>query len=64
MRALICREWGDIGRLKVEDVAAPKPGAGQVLIDVKATAATRRSRRCRSVPGSKRRAWWWRAETA
>src|SRR2546423_9819400 len=38
MRALICREWGDIGRLKVEDVAAPKPGAGQVLIDVKATA--------------------------
>src|SRR5438105_10472602 len=38
MRALICREWGDIGRLKVEDVAAPKSGAGQVLIDVKATA--------------------------
>src|SRR5256885_10124323 len=38
MRALICREWGDIGGLKVEDVAAPKPGAGQVLIDVKATA--------------------------
>src|SRR5438128_3375195 len=38
MRALICREWGDIGRLKVEDVAAPKPGRGQVLIDVKATA--------------------------
>src|SRR5437899_377686 len=38
MRALICREWGDIGRLKVEDGAAPKPGAGQVLIDVKATA--------------------------
>src|SRR5205809_560760 len=37
MRALICREWGDIGRLKVEDVAAPKPGAGQVLIDVEAT---------------------------
>src|SRR5438874_6703555 len=38
MRALICREWGDIGRLKVEDVAAPKPGAGEVLIRVKATA--------------------------
>src|SRR5919204_3572349 len=38
MRALICREWGDIARLKVEDVAPPKPAAGQVLIDVKATA--------------------------
>src|SRR5919204_960789 len=38
MRALICREWGDLGRLKVEDVAARKPAAGQVLIDVKATA--------------------------
>src|SRR5437588_1446858 len=38
MRALICREWGDIGRLKVEDVAAPKPGAGEILIAVKATA--------------------------
>src|SRR5919198_6031880 len=38
MRALICREWGDIGTLKVEEVAAPKPAAGQVLIDVKATA--------------------------
>src|SRR5919197_342077 len=38
MRALICREWGEIGTLKVEEVAAPKPAAGQVLIDVKATA--------------------------
>ena len=38
MRALICREWGDIGTLKVEDVPPPTPAAGQVLIDVKATA--------------------------
>src|SRR5919204_3795710 len=38
MRALICREWGDIGTLKVEDVPPPTPAAGQVLTDVKATA--------------------------
>src|SRR5262245_61632814 len=38
MRALLCRAWGDVETLRVEDVAPPKPGRGQVLIDVKATA--------------------------
>ena len=37
MRAVICRAWGEIETLKVEDVAPPTPGRGQVLIDVKAT---------------------------
>jgi NADPH2:quinone reductase len=37
MRAVICRAWGEIDDLKVEDVAPPAPGAGQVLIDVEAT---------------------------
>ena len=38
MRAVLCRAWGPIDALKVEDIAAPAPGAGEVLIDVKATA--------------------------
>jgi NADPH2:quinone reductase len=38
MRAVICRAWGEVETLKVEDVAPPTPGRGQVLIDVKATA--------------------------
>jgi NADPH2:quinone reductase len=38
MRALLCRAWGDVETLRVEEVAPPKPGRGQVLIDVKATA--------------------------
>src|SRR5216683_971192 len=37
MRAVICRAWGAVDDLTVEDVAAPKPGPGQVVIDVKAT---------------------------
>jgi NADPH2:quinone reductase len=37
MRAVICRAWGGIDGLKVEDVAAPAPGADEVLIDVRAT---------------------------
>ena len=37
MRAVICRAWGAIEDLKVERVDPPMPGAGQVLIDVKAT---------------------------
>jgi NADPH2:quinone reductase len=37
MRAVICRAWGGIDGLKVEDVAAPVPGADEVLIDVRAT---------------------------
>src|SRR5687767_8582856 len=37
MRALICRAWGSVDDLKLEDVAPPAPGPGQLLIDVKAT---------------------------
>ena len=37
MRAVICREWGEVDLLTVEDVAPPTPGRGQVLIDVMAT---------------------------
>jgi NADPH:quinone reductase len=37
MRAVICRAWGPVDDLKLEDVAPPAPGPGQLLIDVKAT---------------------------
>jgi len=38
VRAVICRAWGAVGSLVVADVEPPKPGAGEVLIEVKATA--------------------------
>jgi NADPH:quinone reductase len=38
MRAVICRAWGEVESLKVEEVAPPTPTRGQVLIDVEATA--------------------------
>ena len=38
MRAVVCRAWGEVDTLKVEDVPPPAPGKGEVLIDVKATA--------------------------
>ena len=37
MRAVVCRAWGSVGDLVVEDVVPPSPGAGQVLIDVAAS---------------------------
>lgn len=37
MRAVICRAWGEVEALTVEDVPPPTPERGQVLIDVKAT---------------------------
>jgi NADPH2:quinone reductase len=37
MRAVICRAWGPVDDLTLEDVAPPTPGPGQLLIDVKAT---------------------------
>jgi NADPH2:quinone reductase len=37
MRAVMCRAWGEVDDLVVDDVMAPAPGAGQVLIDVEAT---------------------------
>jgi len=38
MKALMCRAFGPIETLKVEDVPSPVPGAGKVLIDVKSAA--------------------------
>ena len=69
MRALICRAWGSIEGLTVEDVAPPVPAADEVLIDVRATsvnyadslmvvrASTGRARRSRSAPDSRQRGW-------
>jgi NADPH2:quinone reductase len=37
MRAVICRAWGPVASLRVEEVPPPVPGPGQVLIDVRAT---------------------------
>lgn len=36
MKALMCTEFGPLENLKVLEVADPEPGAGQVVIDVKA----------------------------
>ena len=36
MKALLCKNWGAPETLSVEDVPDPQPGAGQVVIDVKA----------------------------
>jgi len=36
MKAVLCKEWGLPGKLVIEDVPSPKPGAGQVLVSVKA----------------------------
>jgi len=38
MRAVVCRAWGEVEALKIEDVPPPTPGPGEVLIDVRATA--------------------------
>jgi NADPH:quinone reductase len=37
VRALLCREFGPLDRLHVEDVPSPRPGAEEVLVDVKAS---------------------------
>src|SRR5438876_11349434 len=37
MRAVLCRAWGPVDDLKLEDVAPPRPDRGQLVIDVKAT---------------------------
>ena len=36
MRAVVCKAWGPPEALVVEDVPAPTPGAGEVLIGVRA----------------------------
>jgi NADPH2:quinone reductase len=38
MRAVVCRAWGEVEKLRVEDVEAAPPGPGEVLLHVKATA--------------------------
>jgi NADPH:quinone reductase len=35
---VLCRAWGEVEELTLEDVLSPRPGADEVLIDVKATA--------------------------
>src|SRR5215470_11880687 len=37
MRAVICRAWGAVKDLTIEDVPAPTPAADEVLIDVRVT---------------------------
>src|SRR5437773_9125250 len=37
MRAVICRAWGEVEDLRVEEVAPPVPDADEVLIAVEAT---------------------------
>ena len=37
MRALLCREYGPIERLRVEDVPSPRPGPNEVVVEVKAS---------------------------
>ncbi|MCB1968919.1 MAG: NADPH:quinone oxidoreductase family protein [Geminicoccaceae bacterium] len=36
MKAVVCRQLGDIGGLAIEDVDTPRPGEGEILIDVAA----------------------------
>jgi NADPH2:quinone reductase len=38
MRAVVCRAWGEVEGLTLEDVKAPTPARDEVLIDVRATA--------------------------
>ncbi len=37
MRAVLCRAWGPVDHLTLEEIAPPTPQAGQVVIDVEAT---------------------------
>ncbi|MFB3892535.1 MAG: zinc-binding dehydrogenase [Phycisphaerae bacterium] len=38
MKAAVIREHGDVDVIRVEDVPTPRPGAGEVLVEVKAAA--------------------------
>lgn len=38
MRAVVVKEFGPIESMRIEDIAAPRPGAGEVRISVQATA--------------------------
>lgn len=37
MRAVVCESWGPFENLRLGDLPSPKPGPGEILIDVKAT---------------------------
>ena len=37
MRALVCKEFGPTENLALEEVEAPTPGKGEILMDIKAT---------------------------
>src|SRR3954462_273492 len=37
VKALLCREYGPIDRLRVEEVPSPRPGPGEVVVEVKAS---------------------------
>lgn len=37
MKALLCREYGPIDRLKVEEIPSPRPGPDEVVVEVKAS---------------------------
>jgi NADPH2:quinone reductase len=37
MKALLCREYGPIDRLRVEEVPSPQAGPGQAIVEVKAS---------------------------
>lgn len=36
MKAVRCKDWGPIDNLVIEDLPEPAPGAGEVLVDVRA----------------------------
>ncbi len=38
MRAMVCRAWGAVEALELDDVPAPTPGDDEILIEVKVTA--------------------------
>ena len=40
MRAVVCSQFGPPELLTVEEMEDPTPGAGEVLVDVKAVAVT------------------------
>jgi len=40
MRAVVCREFGPPENLRVEDLAEPSPGPGELLVEVRAASAT------------------------
>ena len=52
MRAVVLREPGPADRLKLEDVPDPTPGAGEVIVRLKAAALNHRDVWIRSGTGA------------